>query len=223
MPNDNSLLTPGALPANVTAAGTGSGLGYSGDGTADTPAGMRPVGTGLGYGGNDTDDTNHTNDGTASVVADATPANYDVVDVLNDLIENARDGAYGFIACAEDVEGSPQLKTTLSERAAECRRAVDELVPWVKRYGGTPAEGGTATGALHRAWVHTKAAVGVDSAASILDECERGEDASLARYRKALKADLPADVRAVIERQAQGAQRNHDQIKTLRDQARATG
>jgi hypothetical protein len=42
----------------------------------------------------------------------------------------------------------------------------------------------------------------------------------VARYRKALKQNLPVDVRAVVERQAEGAQRNHDQIKLLRDEAR---
>jgi uncharacterized protein (TIGR02284 family) len=57
----------------------------------------------------------------------------------------------------------------------------------------------------------------------MLEECERGEDAAVARYRKALKQNLPADVRAVIERQAEGAQRNHDEIKRLRDAARARG
>ena len=54
-----------------------------------------------------------------------------------------------------------------------------------------------------------------------LEECERGEDAAVARYRKALKADLPADVRAAIQQQAEGAKRNHDQIKRLRDEMRS--
>jgi hypothetical protein len=43
----------------------------------------------------------------------------------------------------------------------------------------------------------------------------------MARYRKALKQALPAEVRAIVENQAAGAQRNHDQIKALRDQAKA--
>ncbi len=73
---------------------------------------------------------------------------------------------------------------------------------------------------MHRGWVHVKGSLGADSALSMLDECERGEDAAVARYRKALKAKIPPEVRAVIERQAQGAQRNHDQIKMLRDELR---
>jgi uncharacterized protein (TIGR02284 family) len=147
-------------------------------------------------------------------------ANDEVVDVLNDLIENSRDGAEGFRVSAEEVEAS-HLKQLFTERAAACRAAADELLPLVSQYGGTPADGGTAAGALHRGWVNLKGSVGANSEESILNEVERGEDAALARYRKALKNQLPADVRAVVERQAQGAQRNHDQIKSLRDQARA--
>jgi uncharacterized protein (TIGR02284 family) len=149
-------------------------------------------------------------------------SNDDVVDVLNDLIENSRDGEYGFRTCAEEVQAS-HLKQLFSERAAGCRVAANELAQLVTQYGGTPADGGTASGAMHRGWVHVKGAVGANSEVSILNECERGEDSGLARYRKALKQNLPADVRTVIERQAQGAQRNHDQIKQLRDEARARG
>ncbi|MBB1601753.1 PA2169 family four-helix-bundle protein [Variovorax sp. UMC13] len=147
-------------------------------------------------------------------------ADDEVVDVLNDLLENSRDGEYGFLACAEEVE-SAHLQQLFGERVASCRVAANELMHLVTQYGGIPAEGGTASGAMHRGWVHVKGAVGANSEKSILEECERGEDAALARYRKALKQTLPAAVRTVIERQAEGAQRNHDQIRDLRDAARA--
>lgn len=146
----------------------------------------------------------------------------DVVDILNDLLENSRDGEYGFRTCAEEVE-SAEMKRVFSDRAAGCAQAASELSQLILAYGGKPAEGGTATGAMHRGWVHVKGAVGANSELSMLEECERGEDAAVARYRKALKQNLPADVRSVVERQAEGAQRNHDQIKMLRDQARARG
>ena len=56
----------------------------------------------------------------------------------------------------------------------------------------------------------------------MLEEAERGEDTALARYRKALKRDdLPPLLRGIIERQMDGVQRNHDQVKALRDVARA--
>ncbi len=56
---------------------------------------------------------------------------------------------------------------------------------------------------------------------AVLEECERGEDAAVARYRKALKASLPASVRSLVERQAEGAQRNHDEVRDLRDRYKA--
>jgi uncharacterized protein (TIGR02284 family) len=74
---------------------------------------------------------------------------------------------------------------------------------------------------MHRGWVHLKGAVGASSPLSMLEECERGEDAAVARYRSALKEDLPAEARAIVQRQAEGTQRNHDRIKSLRDQLRA--
>lgn len=145
----------------------------------------------------------------------------DVIDILNDLLENSRDGEYGFRACAEEVK-SPDLKDVLSRRATSCAQAASELQQLILQLGGKPADGGTASGALHRGWVHVKGAVGANSDQSMLEECERGEDAALARYRKALKAGLPPDVQAIVERQAEGAQRNHDEIKRMRDAARAT-
>ncbi|RYF79790.1 MAG: PA2169 family four-helix-bundle protein [Comamonadaceae bacterium] len=155
------------------------------------------------------------------VAADAEPlANDEVVDVLNDLLENCRDGEYGFRACAEEVE-SPAAKQLFERRAAGCREAEAQLLPLIAAYGGKPAEGGTTSGALHRGWVHVKGSVGANSELAILESCERGEDTAIARYRKALKQNLPSDVRAVVEQQAQGAQRNHDEIRDLRNVARA--
>ncbi|RZL96298.1 MAG: PA2169 family four-helix-bundle protein [Variovorax sp.] len=146
-------------------------------------------------------------------------SNEDVVDVLNDLLENARDGEYGFRTCAEQVE-TANAKQLFFTRAEGCRQAGEELMQWIRKYGGEPASGGTAAGAIHRGWVQVKGTVGADSELSILESCERGEDAAIARYRKALKQSLPADVRAVVQRQADGAQRNHDQIRDLRNAAR---
>ncbi|MGI4779033.1 MAG: ferritin-like domain-containing protein [Janthinobacterium lividum] len=152
-------------------------------------------------------------------ISDEPLANDEVADVLNDLLENARDGEYGFRASAEAVE-STSLKQLFATRADGCRDAAAELVALIVAYGSEPADGGTTSGALHRSWVRLKGAVGANSELSILEEAERGEDAALARYRKALGQQLPADIRSVVSQQMQSAQRNHDDIERLRDQAR---
>ena len=144
----------------------------------------------------------------------------DVVDTLNDLIEICGDGEQGFHACAEHA-GSPDLQAVFQKRAEECTSAAAELRGHVVRLGGEPNEGGSVSGALHRGWVALRNSLSGHADVSLLDECERGEDHALAAYRKALRQTLPPAVRSVVQRQADGAQRNHDQIKALRDQARS--
>lgn len=142
--------------------------------------------------------------------------NNDVVDVLNDLLEASHDGAYGFRASAEHVD-SAEVKAFLLRRATDCAAAATELGQMIRQYGGDPADGGTMAGAMHRGWVAVKTALSTMDDKAVLQECERGEDAAVASYRKALKKPLPATVRDLVERQASGAQRNHDEVKALRD------
>jgi uncharacterized protein (TIGR02284 family) len=145
----------------------------------------------------------------------------DIVDTLNDLIETSKDGEYGFTACAKHVE-SADLRRLFTQRANECLRAAEELQALVVQYGGEPETDGSSSGALHRGWVAVRGSLTGYSDQSMLDECERGEDAALARYRAALREEaLPEPLRAVIARQQLGVQANHDQIKRLRDIAKA--
>jgi uncharacterized protein (TIGR02284 family) len=149
-------------------------------------------------------------------------SNDDIVDTLNDLIETCKDGELGFNACAKHVS-STNLQELFARRATECRIAADELQTLVSEYGGKPDTGGSATGAMHRGWVAVRGSLAGYSDQAMLEECERGEDAALARYRAALKSDtLPEAVRALVARQQMGVQANHDQIKRLRDIARAS-
>jgi uncharacterized protein (TIGR02284 family) len=149
-------------------------------------------------------------------------SNDDVVDVLNDLIETSKDGEYGFKECADHAK-SPELKSVFLARSQECRQGAEELQLQVQTLGGKADASGSASGALHRGWVAVRSALtGYDDKA-MLDEAERGEDVALRSYCKALEnSDLPVGIRSLIERQLQGVQRNHDQVKQLRNQYRAT-
>jgi uncharacterized protein (TIGR02284 family) len=148
-------------------------------------------------------------------------SNDDIVDTLNDLIETCKDGEFGFEACAKHTQSS-ELRALFQQRAAECRTASAELQPYVVQYGGKPDQGGSASGALHRGWVAVRGSLVGFSDQAMLDECERGEDAAMARYRKALKQELPEPLLALVQRQQLGVQRNHDQIKALRDRAKTS-
>ena len=145
----------------------------------------------------------------------------DVIDALQDLTECCKDGEYGFRACADQAKRQ-DLKSTFQQRADDCRKAAQELNDQIRSLGGTAENSGSVAGALHRGWVSVKATFSSYDDKAVLEEAERGEDNAKARYTKALKQPLPAAIKLIVERQMQGLQRNHDQIKMLRDQLRAS-
>lgn len=143
-----------------------------------------------------------------------------VISTLNDLIETSKDGEKGFKKAAENTT-NPELKTLFLSRAQDCANAAAELQAQVTRLGGKPEESGSVSGALHRGWTDLKAAMTHHDDHAILAEVERGEDVAKKHYREALDKDLPADLRALVEKHYQGVMRNHDHVKALRDQAAA--
>ena len=147
-------------------------------------------------------------------------SNDDIVDILNDLIETSKDGEYGFRTSAEYLKAA-DTRALFERHADECRQAAAELQALVRQYGGKAEDSGSATGAMHRGWVAVKGTLAGYSDKAILEETERGEDVALESYRNALQTGLPAELRAVVERQFEGVKRNHAQVRNLRDQARA--
>ena len=144
----------------------------------------------------------------------------DTESVLNELIETSMDGEKGFVKATEDAHDA-ELKALFTECAQRCREGAAELQSQVRAQGGSPKKTGSAAAALHRGWISLKEAVSSREDKAILEECERGEDYAKAQYRKALEQNLPADVRAIVERQYQGVIANHDRVRTLRDRYRA--
>ncbi|MBM3107895.1 PA2169 family four-helix-bundle protein [Pseudomonas sp. P66] len=155
-----------------------------------------------------------------------TDTHKDVISVLNELIEYSKDGEKGFKTSAEDVK-NPELKTYFLQRAGECASAASELQHQVRALGGDPETSTSVSGDLHRTWVNIKSALTGKDEEAVLNEVERGEDHALKAYKDALEKlgklhMVPGnEVYAMVERQYHGVQRNHDQVKVLRDRARA--
>ena len=145
-----------------------------------------------------------------------------ITSILNNLIETSKDGEQGFRTSAESAQ-SADLKQLFMRRAEDCAKGAAELQAIVARLGKEPEDSGSVAGAIHRGWVNVKAAVAKRDDLAILEECERGEDVAKAAYRSALEErDLPADIRAVVQKQYDGVLRNHDEIRNLRDRFKAT-
>ena len=145
--------------------------------------------------------------------------NKEIISTLNDLIEVSKDGEEGFRSSAENVD-DPQLKTFFLRRSKEVATSVQELQELVRSLGGKPADSSSLSGTLHRRWIDLKTALTSNDTVAVLNETERGEDVALATYRKAAEKELPPHIRFVVVRQLEGAKRNHDEVKRLRDAAR---
>ncbi len=141
----------------------------------------------------------------------------DLIAVLNNLTELTKDGEHEFHRAANAIHNQP-LKLLLSSRSNDCILAARELQDLVRGLGGKPKNHGSMMAALHRSWLDMKTIVSRRSDQTILSECEHDADVAEHRYRMALGADLPADIRQVVERQYQGVVQNHDRIREMRNQ-----
>jgi len=142
------------------------------------------------------------------------------IDVLEHLIERCRDGHNGFREAAEKVKRS-DLKTWFNEVSLERGRFAEELQNELVRLGKPDKRvKGTTEGALHRAWLDTKAALGGDDH-TVLDWLEHGEDFAKDAYQKAMTSDLPENIALIVRRQSASVLQVHDKVRVLRDSAKA--
>ena len=142
--------------------------------------------------------------------------------VINELIEINNDRVAGFEKVIADInDENVDLKAIFQGYAEQSRKNGQELAALV----GSVEEvetGNSVSGTLHRAWIDVKALFGGSDRESILSEAERGEDAIKKAYKDALSGgELPANAVETVSSQAEGINAAHDEIKALRDLAKA--
>jgi uncharacterized protein (TIGR02284 family) len=141
-----------------------------------------------------------------------------VIATLNNLIEISKDGEEGFRTSAKNIDDD-LLKSFFLRRSLEVAGSVTELQDLVYALGGKPETSSSINGALHRGWVDIKTAISSNDNLAVLNEVERGEDFALKAYEEAITQDLPPYVRDIVQKQLEGVQRNHAEVKALRDHA----
>jgi uncharacterized protein (TIGR02284 family) len=140
----------------------------------------------------------------------------EVIATLNELIATCRDGEEGLRTCAEAIK-NPQLRTFFEQKARRCALGAAQLQDKVREFGGDPGHSGSTAGALHRFWINLRSTLAGMDEHAILDECARGEDAAKRAYEEALKKDLPADMRLLVEKQYREVKANHDSVHEMRN------
>jgi uncharacterized protein (TIGR02284 family) len=146
----------------------------------------------------------------------------EIVSTINNLIETLKDGQEGFRQAAEAVK-DPQLKSLFQGYSEQRSRFARELQTEAGRLGETkPEKSGSASGAVHRAWINLKSVATSGDDAAILAECERGEDSAVSEFKEAMEDDIPGSLQQIVSRQYNEVKSAHDRIKNLRDIAKKT-
>jgi uncharacterized protein (TIGR02284 family) len=139
----------------------------------------------------------------------------DQLGIINKLIETCRDGNAGYLEAAEFAHNA-ELKTFFSNHAMERARFAAELERAAQRLGEAKTNTSPSlAGTVHRAWIDLKHKLGAGDG-SVLSSVETGESNAKARYAEALAADLPQEIRGVVERQAESVSMAYSQVCALR-------
>lgn len=140
----------------------------------------------------------------------------EIVSVVHHLIERCKDGQKGYRHASEDIEDH-DLKSLFREYAVQRDTMITELQNELHKMGRTDSETSSIEGKIHRTWMDLSSALLAKDRQQVLNECERGEDYAVAAYDKALKADLPGNLKSIVEKQYHQVKQAHDRIRDLRD------
>ena len=146
------------------------------------------------------------------------------IEILNDLIRINQDRVVGYEKAIDELQSEDaDLRTLFQRYVVESRQNTQELTQEVTRLGGNPADGTTTSGKIYRVWMDLKAAVTGHDRKTVLSNSEFGEDAAQKAYDTALNSDVEFDpsLRDLIVRQKATLKVGHDEVKRLRDMAKA--
>lgn len=139
------------------------------------------------------------------------------VNQLNQLLEKSYDAEKGYKKAIENTD-STRLKTFFQERASMRSQFATEIHNELHKLNEEPTTKGSAAGSAHRTWMDIKNAFTSDNEEAILEECIRGEKASVEDYKEALKTDtLLTEVKSVIENQLKMIENTLNTVKKLED------
>jgi uncharacterized protein (TIGR02284 family) len=140
-----------------------------------------------------------------------------VAEKLNDLLEKTYDAEKGYKKAAENTDNL-NLRTFFVRKSNQRKDFGHALKTEIAQFGEELDKGGSATGAVHRAWMDTKAFFSSDEAEAMLEESIRGEKAAVDEYEDVLNdTNLPSSTATVLTQQLNAIKHDLNEIKRLED------
>jgi len=145
-----------------------------------------------------------------------------LVNNLQELLEKNYDAEKGFTKAMKDAKNN-NLKEYFKYKAAQRSQFANELTNEIINLNETPKESGSLTGSMHRTWIDIKSSLSGDKDEAVLEECIRGEKASVEEYDKRLKENrFPSQIEGTLNNQKTRIQNTLNKVKTLEDLADAS-
>ncbi len=138
---------------------------------------------------------------------------------LQDLLEKNYDAEKGYKKAMEDA-ANKHLKKFLQKQAVRRNHFATEIDKQLHILNEHPKEKSSTLSGFHRVWIDLKTNFSKKDDESVLEECIRGEKASLRDYEEKLKHNTyPADVEALLKHQKNEIKATLSRVTTLEDLA----
>lgn len=123
--------------------------------------------------------------------------------VAQQLMKTAENGKEGYEKGAVKLAESSNLELAATFRRFSAQRDdyYQELEEIAHDYGDEIAESSTVPAALHRGWMAVKDMFSGSDPTGVLEAAEQGEDHAVTEYDDALKAEISAEFRTLVQRQ----------------------
>lgn len=142
----------------------------------------------------------------------------DIVFALNTCIETCTDAERGYAVASADVRDI-ELKRLFHDRSRQRTEFTIALQAMIASLGARPENEGTFKGAAHRAWIEVRRALDGKSDNLIIEECKRGETASLETFKRALEraplSDMPRSARDLVSAQIKAIESSLEDLERL--------
>lgn len=136
---------------------------------------------------------------------------------IEGLYEKNVDAQKGYDNAADNAD-SHGLRNFFKRKAQERLEFNRNLRSEITSSYGEIEEGGSATGSAHRTWMDIKSFFSGNSDESMLEECIKGDKASLEEYENILEDEnLPTTISTLIRDQKMKIRTDLNKVKSLED------
>jgi len=146
-----------------------------------------------------------------------TKDNNALVNTLQDLLQKNYDAEAGYKQVMQKTENAP-LKNWMQQKALQRNTFATELDFQIRNHNAEPKTSGTIAADLHRGWINVKSTLSSETDEALLEECIRGEKASLSEYEEKLEQfNEDSEIKTIIESQLTTVRSALNTVKRLED------